>query len=92
VDLVRIQDATLLGAQDPGVLVWAAANGRIVVSSDKKTMPAFAYDRIRAGESMPGVFMVPQDVAIGVAIDDLLLLALASEQDEWKDQVIWLPL
>jgi Domain of unknown function (DUF5615) len=91
-DLVRIQDATLLGARDPRLLVWAAANGRILISSDEKTLPRYAFDRVRDGEPMPGVFMVPQDLPIGDAIDDLLLLALWTEHDEWKDQVVWLPI
>jgi predicted nuclease of predicted toxin-antitoxin system len=46
VDIVRVQDVGLQEADDPGILEWAAQNGRIVVSQDRKTMPRFAYERV----------------------------------------------
>lgn len=51
-----------------------------------------AYDRIESGLPMPGVFEVGQDVSIGDAINEILLLALGSEPDEWQGQVRFLPL
>jgi hypothetical protein len=41
---------------------------------------------------MPGVFEVSRNVPIGVAIDDILLLAECSLDDEWEGQVRYLPL
>jgi hypothetical protein len=41
---------------------------------------------------MPGVFEVSRDVPIGVAIEDILLLAECSLDDEWEGQVQYLPL
>ena len=38
-DLVRVQDVGLSGATDPEVLAWAAANDRIVLTHDHRTMP-----------------------------------------------------
>jgi len=46
-DLARVQDVGLREVDDPGVLEWAARDGRIVLTHDVNTMPAFAYDRIR---------------------------------------------
>jgi Domain of unknown function (DUF5615) len=91
-DIVRIQDAGLLGADDPTVLAWAAEEGRIFLTHDRKTMPDFAYDRVRTGMRMPGVFVASDRLPIGQLIDDILLLANGSEPIEWEDVVLYLPL
>ena len=91
-DLVRAFDAGLAGSADPDLLEWAAKEDRIVVSHDVNTMPAFAYDRVRGGQSMPGVFIVPTSVAIGQAIDELEFAVEAMSAEECRDQVIFFPL
>ena len=91
-DIVRVQDVGLAGADDPDVLAWAAETGRVLVTNDLRTMPRYAYERVVAGESMPGVFAVPQSVSIAQAIEDPLLLAECSAEREWEDQVLYLPL
>jgi hypothetical protein len=91
-DVVRVQDAGLSGADDPTVLEWAAGQGRVLLTHDVSTMTRYAYDRVRAGLPMPGVFEVSRAVPIGRAIEDLLLLAECSEPGEWEGQVRYLPL
>jgi len=41
---------------------------------------------------MPGVFEVSRSVPIGVAIEDILLIAECSLQGEWEGQILYLPL
>jgi hypothetical protein len=41
---------------------------------------------------MPGVFEISRAVPIGVAIEDILLLAECSLEGEWEGQVAYLPL
>jgi len=42
-DLVRVQDVGLSGAEDPDILAWAADNSPIVLTHDRATMADFAY-------------------------------------------------
>ena len=63
-DIVRLQEAGLSGANDPSVLEWAAQEGRILLTHDVSTMTRYAYDRIRAGTRMPGIFEVSRDLPI----------------------------
>jgi len=91
-DILRVQDAGLAGRDDKEVLAWAASEGRILITHDVTTMKQAAYDRIAAGLPMPGVFEISQDVPIGRALEDILLLVLCSDQDEWQGQLIFLPL
>ncbi|MEB3159833.1 MAG: DUF5615 family PIN-like protein [Synechocystis sp.] len=92
IDLVRVQDVNLSGIDDPTVLAWAAQAQRIVLTHDVATMTTFAYQRIEAGLSMPGLFEVSRRVPVGLAIEDLILIADFSLDGEWEGQVRFLPL
>ena len=91
-DLLRVQDVGLREVDDPAILVWAAANERILLTHDRATMPDFAYNRLVREEPMAGMFVVNDRMPMRQAIDELLLLVDCSEQAEWKDVVLFLPL
>ena len=91
-DLVRVQDLGLSGADDPSVLRWAADQGRVIVTHDISTLAKHAFDRVAAGQPMPGIFEVRSVASVGQAIDDLTLLAECSFEGEWEGQVRFLPL
>lgn len=91
-DLVRVQDVGLSGADDGAVLAWAAQEGRILLTHDAATITHYAYERVRAGLPMPGVIEVGQNVAIGRAIDDILLITTCSLEGEYEGQVLYVPL
>ena len=91
-DVVRVQDAGLTGASDAAVLEWAAREGRMLLTHDVSTLTRWAYERTRAGLRMTGVFQVSRDLPLGVAIEDILLLAECSEPGEWEGEVRYLPL
>lgn len=91
-NIVRVQDVGLSGASDSAVLEWTAAEGRVLLTHDDSTMTQHAYERSGAGRPMPGVFQVAREVPIGVAIEDIILLAEYSHEGEWAGQVRYLPL
>jgi len=55
-------------------------------------MPDFAYARVGVGQPMPGVFVMPDRLAVRQAIEELLLVETCSEQAEWDGLVVYLPL
>jgi Domain of unknown function (DUF5615) len=91
-DIVRVQDAGLSGADDRTVLEWAARENRVLVTHDVSTITLHANERIREGKRMPGVFEVSRSVPVKVAIEDLILLAECSHEAEWEGQIRYLPL
>ena len=91
-DIVRVQDVGLSGSPDPEILAWAAKEQRLVLTHDVSRMTRYAYERVEAGESMPGVFEVPRSARLGQVIEDLLLIAEMSGEEEWENQVRYLPL
>jgi predicted nuclease of predicted toxin-antitoxin system len=91
-DIVRVQDVGLAGADDPDVLVWAAENNRIILTHDRATMADFAYERVAAGEEMAGVFILNDRFPVGQAIEEILLMVVCSEQVEWSGRAVHVPL
>ena len=59
---------------------------------DGRTIPAFAYARVAAGQPMPGVFLVDDRMPIGHAIDEIFLAAHCLTPDECKDIVMFFPM
>ena len=73
--VVNFEDARaggVIGVPDPDVLHLAAGLGRILISHDRKTMPAH-FARFLDSRSSPGLIIVPQDLDIDLAIEDLLI-------------------
>ena len=91
-DVVRVQDAGLSGTPDPDILEWAATKNRIMLTHDRDTMPFFAYERVAAGQAMPGVFLVSDQMPIGQAIDEILLAADCLAPEECANFVRFFPL
>ena len=91
-NLVRVQDAGLRGADDSAVLGWAANENRILLTHDVTTITFYAYERVHSGLKMPGVFEIGRYVPVATAIEDILLLAVCSLDGEWEGQVRYLPL
>ncbi len=91
-DIIRVQDVGLSGADDPTILAWAAQTGRVLLTHDVNTITKYAYNRIEAGQAMSGVFEVNRTAPIGPVIEDIILLAECSLEGEWAGQIIYLPL
>lgn len=91
-DIVRVQSVGLRQADDPTILEWAALQGRILLTHDRKTIPRFVYERLELGQSMPGVFLVDKQMPIGQAIEEILLFAECGTEQEWTNIVVYFPL
>ena len=91
-DVLRVQDVGLGHTHDAVILERAAADGRLVLTHDVNTMLNEAFTRVRAGLPMPGIVVVPQDIDIGRAIEEIVLLAGASLEGEWEGRAIFIPM
>lgn len=73
IDFQTADEAGLRGVTDDLVLKQAADEGRILVTSDRRTMPYHFAEFISHSHS-PGVFIVAQSLSIRTAIEELLLI------------------
>ncbi len=91
-DIVRLQDTHLAGADDPAILEWANQQGRILLTHDVSTMTKYTYERMQTGKSIAGIIEVPQSTPIGRAIEDILTIVDCSFTQEFENQIQYLPL
>jgi hypothetical protein len=92
IDFQSARDARLDGVPDMEVLWRAADQGRILISHDENSIPGHFRAFLLAGYHSPGMFLIPQGVPIGTAIESILLVWIASDAGEWENRMIWLPL
>jgi len=92
VDFQSAHAAGLRGMRDEQVLTFAAASQRVLVSHDVGTMPLHFRAFLDAGNDSAGVFLIPQSLDIGTAIDELVIIWLASDAVEWRNRLGWTPL
>ena len=97
---LRMRDVDVLTAQmdnatrleDPPLLDRATQLGRILFSRDKDLL-RIAAERPRGNRPFSGLVYAHQlRASIGRCIDDLELIAKASNPEEWIGKVIFLPL
>lgn len=91
IDFQTADEAGIRGLPDPDVLAFAASEGRILVSHDRRTMPTHFANFVSSQHS-PDVVILAQKLSISHAIEELLLMWEASETEEWVDAIKWLPL
>ncbi len=91
-DAMTAYDVGMSEAPDPELLAWAAEAGRILVTHDRRTMPAHAARRLAAGDDIAGVIVVSRRIPISTAIDELEIAVLCSEPEEWQNLVRHIPL
>lgn len=92
IDLVRVQEVLPEGTIDPLILAWTADEGRVLITNDRETMVGFAYERLAAGEPLPGVILTTNEQSIGTSIEQILMIAECMSEGEIRDQVVFLPL
>ncbi len=90
--ILRARDAGLDRTADPALLEQAATYGRVVLTHDVRTLTRFAHERVASGLPMPGVIEVPDTLPVGPAVEDLVVLLECTRDEEWENQIHYLPL
>ena len=80
----------LEGKKDPEVLTIATQDGRVLVTHDRKIMPAEFGDFIMS-QTISGVLILSQNLSISDAIEALILVWEASTAEEWVNQIMSIP-
>jgi len=91
IDFQTARAAGLAGLADKDVLTMAARSGRLLVTHDRRTMPKHFAEFIET-QSSAGVLIVPQKLPVAQVADELTLIWLASEAEEWINRIYSLPL
>ncbi|MBW4581625.1 MAG: DUF5615 family PIN-like protein [Tildeniella nuda ZEHNDER 1965/U140] len=79
------------GTLDPEILHWCEEHTFILVTNNRASMPLHLADHIAHDRHIPGIFILSSDLSVGQSLDELQLIAEASLEGEYQDQMIYLP-
>jgi len=91
-DYLLVQETEVFQQDDPEVLDWAVVHNRVVITHDVNTMTKYAYARLEAGQPLSGLVIIPKELGIGSAIEELAMLLTCCNPEEFSNRVIHLPL
>lgn len=91
IDFQTADEAELEDLSDPEVLTLAAQEGRILVTHDRRTMPTH-FGRFIEKHKSPGLIIISQKTNILSAIEDLILIWIASESEEYVNSILAIPI
>jgi hypothetical protein len=80
------------GTLDPDILIWCEEQGFVLVTNNRTSMPPHLTDHISQGRHVPGIFIMNPNMSIGGTIEELILIAVTSEDDEYQDSIRYLPI
>lgn len=78
------------GSRELGIRMFSRVL-RLLVTHDRRSMPAH-FGALAATQSSAGVLIVPQNLPVRDAIEDLILIWACCEAEEWVDVLDFLPL
>ena len=76
---------------DPEILVWCEQHQFSLITNNRKSMPQHLSDHLTTGNHVPGIFTINIEVPMKLIIEELLLIAGASDEDEYRDEIKYLP-
>lgn len=91
IDFASAADSKLIGTADPHILDFAAREGRVLVTHDRRTMIEHFRNHLEQGKLSPGVFLVSQFAATSAVAEALVMVWSASEITDWENQLRHLP-
>ncbi len=86
------EGAPARSTKDPEILKWCEENKFTLVTNDRKTIPKHLADHLASGHHVLGVFMIKRNVSMGAILEELVRIAENSHEDEFLDQLIFIPL
>ena len=86
------EGAPAISTSDPEILKWCEMHDFSLVTNNRKSMPQHLVDHLAAGHHVPGIFTINLDVSIGLIIEQLILIAGVSYEDEYIDRIVYVPL
>ena len=83
-DILSIRDFGLGDAPDEDVLKLAAERSSVLLTHDAKTIPPLFYRMLADELEVPFIVLVPWELAIGRAVEELELMLVASTPTDWR--------
>jgi hypothetical protein len=80
------------GTDDSNILAWIEQTGYVFITGNRRTIPEHLQAHYQAGRSVPGIFFLRRQADLGQIIEQLYLLWVASESEEYENRLLYLPM
>ncbi|GAA6619620.1 DUF5615 family PIN-like protein [Scytonema sp. NUACC26] len=90
--MVGDPDAPPKGTLDPEILCWCEERSFLLVTRNRRSMPVHLAEHLAANRHIPGILVIRRKATIAQVINDLILIAAASNEDEYRDLIDYIPL
>jgi hypothetical protein len=80
------------GTLDPELLCWIEESGQILVTNNRRTMPAHLQAHFALGRHISGMLLLRRNAPLGQVIENSFLLWETSTLEEFRDRVLFIPL
>lgn len=77
---------------DAELLLWIEHKNCWLVTDNRATMVVHLREHLQSGRHLPGIFVAAKNSNINSLVEELYLIWSASLPDEYRDQIIYLPL
>jgi len=93
IDIMRVGEVSMppLGTLDPEILIYLEMSKRLLVTDNRKSMPAHLEEHWSSGGHIWGLFWLRPNLTLSKAAEELNLVWEASEAEEWVDKISWIP-
>ena len=94
IDMLRVGDegTPSFGTLDPEILVYLQKSQRILLTDNRKSMPEHIETHLANDGFFWGLFWLIPRATVREIAEDLVLIWETTEAEEWKNQLIWIPL
>lgn len=86
IDIKTADEAGLRGLADPKILEIAAADGRVLLTHDRRTMPRH-FATFILSETCSGVIIIAQNVSERTAVEELYLIWACETAEKWVNRI-----
>lgn len=80
------------GTLDPEILIWCEENGFVLVTNNRKSMPVHLEDYVVEGRHASGILTLNENMSVNEIVEELILIASASDLEEYQDLILYLPI
>nr|VFK42003.1 MAG: hypothetical protein BECKTC1821E_GA0114239_101617 [Candidatus Kentron sp. TC] len=80
------------GTLDPDILLWIEAHEFTLVTRNRGSMPDHLYRHLEIGHHILGISTVRPKAQLCEVVEDLLLIWELADVNDYRDQIIHIPL
>jgi predicted nuclease of predicted toxin-antitoxin system len=80
------------GTLDPEILMWIENNNYTLITRNRKSMPDHFKHHLSMGHHIQGILTLRPKASMGEIIEYLLLIWELVDINEYKDQIVHIPL